>query len=56
MGIMEGQLSEIINTMKVMIAGFTPEAWFLMSLAWYLGMIWSPILRIVIHLEGKAKS
>ena len=46
----------VTGAMKVMIAGFTPEAWFLMSLAWYLGMIWSPILRIVIHLEGKAKS
>lgn len=46
----------ITAAMRVMIAGFTPEAWFLMSIAFYMGMLWSPILRIALHLEGRTKS
>ena len=41
---------------EVAFAGFTPVIWFLLAIAFYLGMVWIVTLRILAHVEGQVES
>jgi len=40
---------------EITIADFTPTLWFLLAIVCYLGLLWTVAIRILVHLESRAK-